>query len=117
MRKDTRPELVQRAGIRARETNNIVERLHGTLKDRTKSMRGLKAFESTKLLLEGYSVYYNCIRPHQSLGGKTPAQVARMEVPNNWKGLIDEATKREATLLVNAIRKKEEEEELKVISK
>lgn len=32
MRKDTRPELVQRVGIRARETNNIVERLHGTLR-------------------------------------------------------------------------------------
>jgi transposase-like protein len=117
MRKDTRPELVQRVGIRARETNNIVERLHGTLKDRTKSMRGLKSYESTKLLLEGYSVYYNCVRPHQSLGGKTPAQAARMQVPNNWKGLIDEATKREATLLVNATKPKQLEQELKVISK
>jgi putative transposase len=116
MRKDTRPELVQRVGIRARETNNIVERLHGTLKDRTKPMRGLKSFESTKLLLEGYAVHYNCVRPHQSLGGKTPAQAARMEVPNNWKGLIDQATKHEAKLLVNAISQKEEKQELKVIS-
>jgi hypothetical protein len=80
-------------------------------------MRGLKAFESTKLLLEGYSVYYNCVRPHQSLGGKTPAQAARMDVPNNWKGLIDEAIKHEAKLLVNATRQKEEEQELKVVSK
>jgi len=117
MRKDTRPELVQRVGIRARETNNIVERLHGTLKDRTKPMRGLKSFESTKLLLEGYAVHYNCVRPHQSLGGKTPAQAARMEVPSNWKGLIDQATKQEAELLVRAMRQKEEKQELKVISK
>jgi transposase-like protein len=117
MRKDTRPELVQRVGIRARETNNIVERLHGTLKDRTKSMRGLKAFESTKLLLEGYAVHYNCVRPHQSLNGKTPAQAVRMEVPNNWKGLIEQATKHEATLLVNATKPKQIEQELKVISK
>jgi hypothetical protein len=117
MRKDTRPELVQRVGIRARETNNIVERLHGTLKDRTKSMRGLKAFESTKLLLEGYAVHYNCVRPHQSLGGKTPAQAARMEVPSNWKGLIDRATKQEAEILVRATKQKGEEQELKVISK
>jgi len=29
MRKDTRPEPVQRVGIRARETNNIIERMHG----------------------------------------------------------------------------------------
>ena len=117
MRKDTRPELVQRVGIRARETNNIVERLHGTLKDRTKPMRGLKSFESTKLLLEGYAVHYNCVRPHQSLGGKTPAQAARMEVPSNWKGLIDEATKHETKLLVNATKRTQEEQELKVISK
>lgn len=118
MRKDTRVELVQRVGIRARETNNIVERLHGTLKDRTRCMRGLKSYESTKLLLEGWSVYYNCIRPHQSLGGKTPAQAARMQVPNTWKGLIDEATKREAITLVNALSKKTEQEQgIKVISK
>ena len=117
MRKDTRPELVQRVGIRARETNNIVERLHGTLKDRTKVMRGLKSFESTKLLLEGYAVHYNCVRPHLSLGGKTPAQAARMEVPSNWRGLIDQATKQEAELLVRAMEQKEEKQELKVISK
>jgi len=118
MRKDTRVELVQRVGIRARETNNIVERLHGTLKDRTRCMRGLKSYDSTKLLLEGWNVYYNCIRPHQSLGGKTPAQAARMNIPNTWKGLIDEATKREAMLLVNALNNKgENKEELKVISR
>jgi len=103
MRKDTRPELVQRVGVRTRETNNIVERLHGTLKDRTKPMRGLKSYESTKRLLEGYSVHYNCVRPHQSIGGKTPAQAARMNVPNNWKGLIEEATKHEAITLAKAI--------------
>ena len=118
MRKDTRVELVQRVGINARETNNIVERLHCTLKDRTRCMRGLHSYESTKLLLEGWSVHYNCVRPHQSLGGKTPAQAARMNIPNNWKGLIDEATKKEAITLVNALTEKiEEKEGLKVISK
>jgi putative transposase len=106
MRKDTRPELVQRVGVRTRETNNIVERLHGTLKDRTKPMRGLKSYDSTKLLLEGWSVHYNCVRKHQSLGGKTPAQAARMNAPSNWKGLIEEATKHEATILANALRAK-----------
>jgi transposase-like protein len=117
MRKDTRPELVQRVGIRARETNNIAERLHGTLKDRTKCMRGLKAYESTKLLLEGWSVHYNCVRPHQSLGGKTPAQAARMDVPSNWKGLIDEATKHNVQTLTEAIGKTQEEQTIEVIAK
>jgi transposase-like protein len=104
LRKDTRPELVQRVGIRARETNNMVERLHCTLKDRTKVMRGLKSYGSTRLLLEGWNVHYNCVRPHQSLGGKTPAQAARMDAPSNWKALIDEATKHEATLLANVTK-------------
>jgi transposase-like protein len=102
LRKDTRPELVQRVGIRARETNNLVERLHGTLKDRTKPMRGLKSFESSKALLEGYAIHYNFCRPHQSLNGKTPAQAARTLAPSTWKGLIDEATKYEATVLAKA---------------
>jgi len=119
LRKDTRPELVQRVGICARETNNIVERLHGTLKDRTKSMRGLKAFDSTKQILEGYTVHYNCVRPHQSLKGKTPAQAARMDVPNNWKGLIEQATKHEAITLANVINATTEgnKQEVEVIVK
>ena len=94
--KAERVELVQRVGIKARETNNSIERLHGTLKDRTRCMRGLHSYESTKLLLEGWSVYYNCVRPHQSLGNRTPAQAAGMNVPNSWLGLIEEATKQEA---------------------
>ncbi len=104
LRKDTRPQLVQRVGVRTRETNNIVERLHGTLKDRTKPMRGLKAFESTKDLLEGYTVHYNYVRPHLSLGGKTPAQAARMQAPNNWKSLIEQATKHEAEIYAKATK-------------
>ena len=81
-------------------------------------MRGLKSYDSTKLLLEGWSVHYNCVRPHQSLGGKTPAQAARMNIPNTWKGIIDEATKKEAISLVNALSNKVEQKEgLKVVSK
>lgn len=93
MRKDTRPELVQRVGINARKTNNIVERLHGTLKDRVKPMRGLKDFESTKSILEGYTVHYNFVRPHQSLKGKTPAQAAGIIMKKDWHLLVKEATK------------------------
>jgi len=61
-------------------------------------MRGLKAFESTKAILEGYTVHYNFVREHQSLMGKTPAQAARTNAPSNWKRLIEEATKYEAKL-------------------
>ncbi len=63
-------------------------------------MRGLKSFDSTAQILEGYTVHYNYVRPHQSLKGKTPSQVAGMSAPNNWKGLIEEATKYDATNIV-----------------
>ena len=32
--------------------NNVVERLHGTLKDRLKPLRGLKSEETTKIWLD-----------------------------------------------------------------
>lgn len=96
MRKNTRPKLVQRVGVLARETNNIVERLHGTLKDRTRPMRGLKAFESTKSILRGYTIHYNFVRPHQSLKGKTPAQASGITMKSDWHFLVKEATKHDA---------------------
>lgn len=93
MRKGTQVELVQRVGVRARQTNNIVERLHGTLKDRTRVMRGLKDFQGTKSILEGYTVHYNFVRPHQTLKGKTPAQASGINMKNDWHLLVKEATK------------------------
>jgi hypothetical protein len=40
-----------------------------------------------------------------------------MNAPNNWKSLIEEATKHEANLLVNAMKPTIEKQELKVVSK
>ena len=118
MKKDSRPELIRRVGIRAVRNNNSVERLHGTLKDRTRVARGLKEMPTVDTLLEGWVIHYNYVRKHQSLKGKTPAQAARMDIPNNWKGLIEQATKHEAALFVNALSKPNEEKQgLKVVSK
>ncbi len=82
-------EWVRRVGIRARETNQIIERKHGTLKDRLKPMRGLKKDESADKILKGYVVNYNFVRPHLSLKGKTPAQEAGIgEGLDSWLSLI-----------------------------
>jgi transposase-like protein len=88
--KANKVEWVRRVGLRARETNNIVERLHGTLKDRLKPMRGLKNNESADSLLNGYVINYNFCRKHQSIK-MTPAQAAGIEV-KGWKQLIENAT-------------------------
>ncbi|MGH9879577.1 MAG: IS6 family transposase, partial [Nitrososphaerales archaeon] len=89
--KSGRPYLMKRVGIKARETNNIVERLHGTLKDRLKPMRGLKSEKTAKILLDGYVINYNYIRKHQAIR-KTPAQAAGIDITNGWSELIDRAT-------------------------
>ena len=93
--KSGRPCLVKRVGIKARQTNNIAERLHGTLKDRLKPMRGLKNSETAKILLDGYVVNYNYVRKHQAIK-KTPAQAAGLDITNGWSELIDRATEDKA---------------------
>jgi len=88
LRKDTRPELIRKVGLRAVHSNNTVERLHGTLKDRIKPMRGLKREEVVRTLLKGWVVHYNYVRKHQTLKGKTPAQASGIEMKNDWYTLI-----------------------------
>jgi transposase-like protein len=95
MRKDTRPELIQRVGIRAVHNQNAIERLHGTLKDRLKPTRGLKGEETVRTLLEGWVVHYNYVRKHQTIK-MTPAQASGLNVKNDWHNLVKDATKNEA---------------------
>jgi transposase InsO family protein len=95
MKKEGRPELIRRVGIRNIHNQNAVERLHGTLKDRLKPTRGLKGEDPVRTLLEGWTVHYNYVRPHQTLKGKTPAQASGIEMKNDWHVLVKEATRYE----------------------
>jgi len=71
-------------------STNIVERWHGTLKDRLKPMRGMDKSETYQLILEGFILYYNFFRPHESLNGRTPAEKAKLKYPyKNWKDVIE----------------------------
>jgi transposase-like protein len=92
-------ELIQNVGINSRRTNNIVERLHGSLKDMFRARRGLDSMDKTRLLLKGWFVHYNFLRPHSYLRGKTPAEAAGIDidVSNKWESLIDQATKWQAS--------------------
>jgi transposase-like protein len=53
--------------IRAPESNNLVERLHGTEKERVKVMRGFDTEGGTGALMEGFRAHYNLVRDHQAL--------------------------------------------------
>ena len=87
-------ELVQRVGIRARQTNNIVERLHETSKERTCPMRGFKNMETARNFVDGYTVNHNYVREHQSFE-MTPAQKAGIKDENRWSELIESAIKQD----------------------
>lgn len=72
--------------------NNIVERLNATVRERLKVMRGI---ENRDDFTNAFLVYYNYIRPHMSLGGMTPAQLAKIPIDlkgNRWLKMIELAT-------------------------
>lgn len=75
---------IQSKGFSVQPNTNLIERLHGSIKDRTKVMRGLKSVHTAYLFMDGWSTYYNFFRVHDSLG-KTPAEKAGIDSPlKNW---------------------------------
>jgi transposase-like protein len=81
--------------IRDRSNNNMIERLHGTIRQRNKVMRGLDEETTAQTMMDGLRIYYNFIRPHMALNGQTPAQQAEIDVDSsqNWLSLIKKASK------------------------
>jgi hypothetical protein len=73
--------------------NNKMERLNGEIRDRDKIVRGVKKEKSP--LLTGYQIYHNFVRPHMRLNGKTPSDLAGIEVrgADKWLTLIQNASK------------------------
>jgi transposase-like protein len=82
------------AGLSKRKSNNRLERLNGTTRERLKTMRGLDSDRSSRKFAEGYANYYNLIRPHSALGGKTPGHAAKAwkaKGTNRWISLIKDS--------------------------
>lgn len=68
---------------------NLIERFQGSLKDRTKILRGLKKPETARRFLEGWLIHYNFFRPHGGIEGKTPAEKAGVRFEHkDWLDLI-----------------------------
>jgi hypothetical protein len=83
-------EHVRSKGFTIQPNTNLIERFHGTLKDRTKVMRGLKNVESAIEFTDGWLVHYNFFRPHSVLGDKTPAEAAGLQSPyKNWADVVN----------------------------
>ena len=80
---------IKSMGFTEQINTNLIERFHGTIKDRTKVLRGFKTISSAELILEGFFLHYNFFRPHMTLANKTPAEVAGIEAPfKNWTEVV-----------------------------
>ena len=77
--------------------NNKMERMNGEIRDREKTMRGLKTKDTA--ILQGYQLYHNYIRPHMALDGKTPSEACgiTIEGKNKWITLIQNASQQTKT--------------------
>ena len=72
-------------------SNNKMERLNGTIRDREKTFRGLRSPQSP--VFDGMRVHYNHCRRHDSIA-KTPAEAAGIhtEGRNKWKTIIQNSS-------------------------
>jgi transposase-like protein len=89
-----RTEHIRHITLRGDRNNNKMERFNGEIRDREKTMRGLKTKETP--ILKGYQLFHNYIRPHEALEGKTPSEACGITIDgkNKWKTLIENASKK-----------------------
>jgi hypothetical protein len=79
-----------------------MERMNGEVRDREKTMRGLKTTETP--ILKGLQIYHNFVRPHEGLNGETPAERAGIKI---------EGTDKFMTLIQNAQHQRRNREDSK----
>jgi transposase-like protein len=88
----TRTEHIREIALDGVRHNNKMERLNGEIRDREKVMRGLEKVDTP--ILSGYQIFHNSVRPHEALKGKTPAEVAGIQIEGNnkWITIIQNAS-------------------------
>ena len=69
-------------------STNIIERFQGTLKDRTKVVRGFKNMDTARLLTEAWLVHYNFFKEHSTLGDVPPAVKMGITPIKDWVEVI-----------------------------
>jgi len=93
--KGVRREHIQIKGDESR-ANMKVEALNSSIREREKVLRVFSNPENAKKILDGWQIYYNYIRPHQTLNGFTPAEASGIQLglgENKWLDLIKKSTK------------------------
>jgi transposase-like protein len=71
-------------------STNVIERFHGTLKDRTKVIRGFKNMNTARLLTQAWLVHYNFFKEHTTLGDIPPAVKMGATPIKDWAEVVSE---------------------------
>ena len=88
------------------ESTSEIERFHGTLKDRTKVFRSFRDIDTLIQFTDGWLVYYNYFRPHESLEGKTPAEAGKVKYNiKDWAGLVRLPVSKSAEIVTHTMPK------------
>jgi putative transposase len=77
--KKPRVKNVRSVSVRHGGLNSKVERLHGTIREREKVMRGMQTRQTAQQIVEAMRINYNFVREHQTIG-KTPAEQAGIKL-------------------------------------
>ena len=72
-----------------KQNNNSIERYNGDIKDRTKTMRDFGSHDGAKVFLDMKRIIHNFVNPHMSLKGKTPAEVADVDLKLGRRKLLN----------------------------
>ena len=94
VKRENRTIHIENVHLQGDMNNNQMERLNGEFRDREKVVRGIKKVDS--VIIDGYQLYHNYVRPHMSLKGKTPADMCGIDIQgdNKWKTIIQNASQK-----------------------
>jgi transposase-like protein len=88
------PIIHVQAAISTPLSNNKMERFQRTVKQRFKTISSFHSQETAETFTKGFGTYYNNIKKHRSLNGKTPMETAmRKSHGDSWATLIQKAKK------------------------
>lgn len=80
---------IKTKAIRDGFTNRPIERYHNEIRENLKTKRGLGNNASAQEYAEMLCLYHNFIKPHMGLDGKTPAEVAGLDLGLGDDKLMD----------------------------